>query len=149
MILRLVLASLALTSAAFASSEGTAAATDSRPANVRAGSFFAALDRDPDGRLSLAELDFAPLALRAVDLDEDGRVTAREFLPSRPAGAATLLPVSTRVRLVSEAFLVLDANGDGVLQELELANASSSLRRLDANADGFLTPAELRPRWRA
>jgi hypothetical protein len=39
----------------------------------------------------------------------------------------------------------LDANGDGVIDEVEIANAPAALRSLDKNNDGKLTMEELRP----
>jgi hypothetical protein len=39
----------------------------------------------------------------------------------------------------------LDANHDGVIDEKEMANASTALRELDANKDGKLAMDELRP----
>ncbi len=40
---------------------------------------------------------------------------------------------------------VLDANGDGVIDADEIANASKALLTLDKNGDGKLTMDELRP----
>lgn len=40
---------------------------------------------------------------------------------------------------------VLDANGDGVIDEKEIANAPKALAKLDKNGDGKLTRDELRP----
>jgi len=39
----------------------------------------------------------------------------------------------------------LDANGDGIIDAKELANAASGLRGLDRNGDGRLTEDEFRP----
>lgn len=39
----------------------------------------------------------------------------------------------------------LDTNGDGIIDETELANAVASLKKLDKNGDGKLTQDELRP----
>lgn len=39
----------------------------------------------------------------------------------------------------------LDANGDGVIDAGEIANASAALKTLDKNGDGKLTPDEFRP----
>ena len=39
----------------------------------------------------------------------------------------------------------LDANGDMVIDEKEIANASAALKKLDKNGDGKLTMDELRP----
>lgn len=42
-------------------------------------------------------------------------------------------------------LIALDANGDGIIDEQEIANASAALKKLDKNGDGVLTPDELRP----
>jgi len=45
----------------------------------------------------------------------------------------------------SPLMLALDTNGDGILDEQEIANAPAALLKLDKNGDGRLTPDELRP----
>lgn len=42
-------------------------------------------------------------------------------------------------------FAALDANGDGVIDEEELKNATAALKKLDRNHDGKLTEEEVRP----
>ncbi|MCX6952683.1 MAG: EF-hand domain-containing protein, partial [Verrucomicrobia bacterium] len=42
-------------------------------------------------------------------------------------------------------FAALDANGDGVIDAAELANASVALKKLDRNGDGKITEDEVRP----
>jgi len=39
----------------------------------------------------------------------------------------------------------LDTNGDGVIDESEMKNATASLKKLDKNGDGKLSDEELRP----
>ena len=41
--------------------------------------------------------------------------------------------------------LALDANGDGVIDAGEIANAATALKKLDKNGDGKLTADEYRP----
>ena len=41
-------------------------------------------------------------------------------------------------------FAALDANGDGVIDASEIANAPSALKKLDKNGDGKLTRDEVR-----
>src|SRR2546426_9495012 len=48
-------------------------------------------------------------------------------------------------RFVMPLMQALDANGDGIIDETEIANASAALKKLDKNGDGKLTPDELRP----
>jgi hypothetical protein len=42
-------------------------------------------------------------------------------------------------------FGALDANHDGIIDETEIANASTALKTLDKNGDGKLTKDELMP----
>lgn len=101
----------------------------------------AALDTDRNGILSPTELALAPTALRALDLNADGVLSAdelRRFESSR----------SNRPGRISSGFNVaftLDANRDGEIQAMEIANATLSLKTLDVNGDGQITGNELRP----
>lgn len=109
------------------------------------------LDADQDHEISAAELKNAPAAIRALDLNGDGIVSADELHPSRPAHAPTPPPGApprddtAHRRPVDPIMLALDANGDGALSAAEIANATKSLSALDLNQDGKLTPDEFRP----
>lgn len=142
--------SLLITASLFAQSPA-ALSDDLRP-STRAerpfGPMLRAIDANRDGALSADEVRLAPIALTAFDLDEDG------FLLHDEISAESMVHVRRAVMRVAAAsrfnadetlMLVLDANHDGVIQPIELANAGTSLRRLDANGDGVITPAELRP----
>jgi len=48
-------------------------------------------------------------------------------------------------RFVMPVMAALDANGDGILDETEVANASAALKKLDKNHDGKIDREELRP----
>ncbi|MBI5768951.1 MAG: hypothetical protein HZA93_14235 [Verrucomicrobia bacterium] len=48
-------------------------------------------------------------------------------------------------RMMNPIFAALDANGDGVIDEQEIANAPAALKKLDRNGDGKLTEDEVRP----
>ncbi|HCE43376.1 MAG TPA: hypothetical protein DET40_07495 [Lentisphaeria bacterium] len=48
-------------------------------------------------------------------------------------------------RPMPPVMAALDANGDGVIDEKEIANASAALKKLDKNGDGKLTMDEIRP----
>lgn len=56
--------------------------------------------------------------------------------PTRPEG---------RGRPVPPIVAALDANGDGVLDAVEISNAAAALAKLDVNGDGSLSADELRP----
>jgi len=60
--------------------------------------------------------------------------------PGGPGGAGAVpggFPLPPIIR-------ALDANGDGIIDATELANAPAALRKLDRNGDGNLTPDEYR-----
>jgi Ca2+-binding EF-hand superfamily protein len=137
--LRLFLSTLAVSAAvkASAAQPDAAPATDVRPV----ASVFAALDLDRDGLLSPREIAVSPVTLGGLDNDGDGFISAVELRGARSSDQG-------RIRREASAFTVtmaLDANHDGELQPLEVANAVSSLRQLDRNQDGSLTAVELRP----
>lgn len=155
--LRLGFASLLRTAAIAIAAEDLPAHTVTAPAPLPAGRLhsviFAALDSDHDGVISAAELANAPTALHALDLDGDGTLTVdelRHFERNRPNTTAAT-PASRReprAGNVSPGFLLaftLDANHDGVIQPMEIANASASLAALDLDGDGQITIRELRP----
>jgi hypothetical protein len=137
--LRFFLAALALGSTVLVRAESVSAR---QPSNRPTSPVLAALDSDHDGILSAKEIAAAPLALAALDLNGDGLISSNErriidvdgkpVRVSRGAGSFNLI-------------LTLDANHDGNIQTMEIANAVSSLKLLDRNSDGTLTPEELRP----
>ena len=160
--LKSFLALIAISAVPFAA----AAVTDGAPApdtSPRSGGFhrstgrapvavFVALDLDRNGVLSAAEIAHAPILLQALDTDGDGVLSTAELYrgngarPVRTAAQTVAHPV--RVNLASFAFNVaftLDANRDGEIQTMEMANAVSSLEMLDSNGDGVLSPDELDP----
>lgn len=115
----------------------------------RGGPLLRALDRDRDGLLSREELRLAPFALAALDLDDDGFLLGDEISPDAlaPRRVSAFADMGRRVRSRSATdfalILALDANHDGILHPLEIANAASSLQRLDLNGDGVITRDEL------
>lgn len=122
------------------------------PADRMHSLIFAAIDFDRDGVLSAAEMTNAPTALRALDLNDDGMLSIdelRRFELSQPAVVvATTAMHQPRAGRVSPGFILaftLDANHDGLIQTMEMANATLSLKALDANGDGQITLRELRP----
>ena len=70
----------------------------------------------------------AALSLAAADTDSTR--------PARPEG---------RGRPVPPVIAALDANGDGVIDTVEISNAVAALAKLDANGDGNLSGDELHP----
>ena len=60
------------------------------------------------------------------------------------AGVATAQTVEQSNRTDEMSFMAADTNGDGLVDEAELAaDQAKRFKRLDANGDGFVTPDEL------
>lgn len=95
-----------------------------------------ALDADHDGEISASEISNSVAALKRVDRNGDGMLTAVEILPDMITGEASTI------------FLWLDTDGDGRISPGEMATGQAVpmrelLHRADRNADGVVTEAEL------
>lgn len=136
---------------------------------------LAVLDANDDGVIDAAEIASASEALKKLDKNGDGKLTPDEFRPPRPPGGRPggprgggpapqqsgtgsdqnstgpgpnppqQGPGGEHKRPVPPLEKVLDANGDGVIDAAEIANASEALKQLDKNGDGKLTMDEFRP----
>jgi hypothetical protein len=103
------------------------------------------LDADRDHVISAGEIAASPAALRKLDLDHDGWLSAEEcgFYAPRTPGFVELL----RMKFMEDnpVLRVLDADRDGKVGTLEIGNAPAALRGLDLNGDGRLLPVEIAP----
>lgn len=115
------------------------------PAYFRLMPVLTALDVDEDGVISAVEISNAAVALRTLDRNHDGKLSAEECglrMKSDP-------PVIKRARVgfmrLHPVLAVLDVNHDGEIDASELRNASARLSALDQNDDGKLTVDELLP----
>jgi len=97
-----------------------------------------ALDVNRDGVIDSNEMANASAALLTLDKNSDGVLTTNEYLPQVPKDAPADAP-RPPVPLIVKA---LDANGDGVIDAAEIANAAAVLATLDKNGDGVLTRDE-------
>ncbi len=97
-----------------------------------------ALDANHDHVIDAGEIANASAALLTLDKNGDGKLTADEYLPPVPANAPKDAPHPPLPAIVK----ALDANGDGVIDANEIANAPAALKALDKNGDGQLTPDE-------
>jgi hypothetical protein len=96
-----------------------------------------ALDTDRDNVISAAEIAHAPAALRKLDKNHDGKLSAEE------CGAGNRAHLE--FMRIHPALAVLDADHDGEISGSEIRGAPAALRTLDRNGDGELTEDELLP----
>jgi EF hand len=107
-----------------------------------------ALDVDRNLTLSPWEIATAPAALRKLDINYDGKLTAEEcglHIARNSLQPALLAAARQRFMGFHPVLAVLDADGDGEISAQEIAHAAIALRELDLNGDGYLTADELIP----
>jgi hypothetical protein len=97
-----------------------------------------ALDTNHDGIIDSNEIANASAELLTLDKNGDGKLTPDEYLPPLPKDAPADAPRPPMPLIVK----ALDANGDGVIDASEIANAPAALKTLDKNGDGQLTRDE-------
>jgi EF hand len=97
-----------------------------------------ALDTNHDGIIDSNEIANASAELLTLDKNGDGKLTPDEYLPPLPKDAPADAPRPPTPLIIK----ALDANGDGVIDANEIANAPAALRSLDKNGDGQLTRNE-------
>jgi len=118
---------------------------------------FQALDADHDNSLSASEIDAAPMVLKAMDKNADGRISGDEFpaLAARGRGegrgrggsgvgdeppAAPPTPDE-----MTATLMAFDRNRDGKLVKAEVPERMQGMfERADANHDGVLTADEIK-----
>ncbi|MFO0909647.1 MAG: EF-hand domain-containing protein [Isosphaeraceae bacterium] len=107
-----------------------------------------ALDADGDGELSPREIENASAALRTLDKDKNGRLSAEELRPNferfgGPGGPGGPGGGFNPEALVNQ-MLAFDKNKDGKLAKEELPERLQGLLdRADTNKDGFIDRDEL------
>ncbi|HSD17597.1 MAG TPA: hypothetical protein VLC71_10125 [Thermomonas sp.] len=84
----------------------------------RTGDYLSKMDRDGDGKVSLAEYQaWLGYAFHGMDRDGDGVLSPAE----QPGGRGAPLTLSEHRARIAERFRKQDANRDGVLDARELA----------------------------
>lgn len=109
---------------------------NARLAFMRFHPVLAALDADHDGIISPVELRNAPAALRRLDRNGDGHLSAAEVMPD---------PVAREVGRI----MLLDRDADGSISKAERNNPWGEklrdfLNEADRNRDGIVTEDEVR-----
>jgi hypothetical protein len=107
-----------------------------------------ALDTDRDFTLSPLEIAGAPAALRKLDTNHEGKVTAQEcglhFDPNS-VPPATLMQLRRQFMSYHPVLAALDSDHDSEISPGEIDRAAAALKTLDRNRDGYLTADELVP----
>ncbi len=104
-----------------------------------------ALDADGDFIISRSEIGDAPGALKKLDIDHDGKLSAEECGFSLNADPEFVKWARLQFMLVNPVLAALDADHDGEISAAEILNSAVALKALDRNGDGSLTPDELIP----
>jgi hypothetical protein len=107
-----------------------------------------ALDTDRDLALSPWEIRNAPMALRQLDTNHEGKVTPEEcglYIDLNSVPPAMRAQLHERFMSHHPVLAALDADHDGELSAWEIDHAAEALKQLDRNADGYLTADEFIP----
>ena len=85
----------------------------------RTGDYLSKMDRDGDGKVSLAEYqDWLGYAFHGMDRDRDGALSPSE----QPGGRGAPVTLAEHRARIAERFRKQDANRDGFLSARELAS---------------------------
>jgi hypothetical protein len=107
-----------------------------------------ALDTDRDLALSPWEIGNAPAALRRLDSNREGKLTAEKCgLQIDPNSVIPAIWTQLRRQFMSyhPVLAALDADHNGEISSWEIDHAAAALQKLDRNRDGYLTPDVLLP----
>ena len=121
---------------------------EARTALFRFDALLRALDTDRDFTLSPWEIGNASTALRKLDTNHEGKLTAAECgLHIDPTTVPPAMPAQLLRQFMSyhPVLSALDADHDGEISAWEIGHAAAALKKLDRNHDGYLAAVELLP----
>ena len=103
-----------------------------------------ALDADHDGTISESEISNATAALQTIDQNGDGQLTFEELRPPMKRGRGGPESGPDRVKWLERQFDQLDQNSDGQLSQDEARGPlKKQFSKIDANGDGTVSKLEL------
>jgi outer membrane protein assembly factor BamB len=121
------------------------------PSVMQTDPVLSTLDKDRNKEISAEEIAAAPAALKALDKNQDGKISEDEVTPQRgDGGGEGNRPRPRRgpgIMRMMKANAALDADASGAIEEAEIMNAAVALQKLDANRDGKLTEEEAGMRY--
>jgi hypothetical protein len=113
-----------------------------------------ALDVDHDLAISASEIADAPMALKTIDKNRDGKLSPEEcglfdrgdtVLPQAILDPEFLKLVRLRFMGLNPVLAALDADHNGEISVAEIQNSPAALKTLDKDGDGRLVADELLP----
>jgi hypothetical protein len=106
-----------------------------------------ALDADQDLIISQWEITAAPGALRRLDRNHDGKLSAEEcgFYLGGDAAPEAVERARTLFMRENPVLAALDSNHDNEISASEIEHSAAALRTLDQNGDGSLEAFEVLP----
>jgi hypothetical protein len=106
-----------------------------------------ALDVNHDFTISSGEIAHAPLALRKLDHNRDGKLSPEECGFSLGGAADDGATLDHRARFMSAnpVLAALDTDQNREISAIEIATSGAALLTLDKNSGGGLTPNEVIP----
>jgi len=116
------------------------------PEMLRMFPLFATLDADENGEISSDEIENATAALKKLDRNSDGKLTAEELRPQPRGDREARRQRGNRrsAEAMVQRFMQYDENEDGKISKEETPERLSRMfARLDINEDGDVTAEEI------
>lgn len=103
------------------------------------------LDKDNDGMISSEEWNGCPEKFKALDADQDGKVSIDEVKTAHKAWCKACKPASSD--WLKTKFEMKDTNKDGVLSTEEWSGSPEKFKMLDADENGSISMEEMAAKY--